>query len=315
MKWFLAKKILNWLNDLTPRGLMTLAGAVFVLMFLVIYGLLSYWSKENLEEHVNKLLPPVVAMQTVVVAKSDIPPLTIIKKEMLEVKEVPQEMVSSDAIVDMTKILNTSSKSEIFAGDVITERKLFTDLDKLTFVGSIPPDCRAVSISVNEITGVNGFAKSGDKVDLVLVENEENFSATANILLQDVLLLSINKDMSKNSEAEISADGKVKTLAIDNPSIATFALRPDEVLKLVSATKLGEIYLMLRPQNPTNEYFVGKGYTIDSINSHKQQQQNNSSNAVAPSPAPAVNQLPAIPDTPPEDPNKIEIIQGDEIVK
>lgn len=305
------KKIFNWLNDLNSRGLGILAASVFLIMFAVLFFFLSWWTdKKNAE--LDELRPAVVSMQTVVVAKTDIPPLTIIKKEMLQLKEVPEELVPSDVITNMSKIVDTTSKTEIFSGDVITKRKLFTDLDSLTFVGSIPADCRAVSVSVNEVTGVNGFAKAGDKVDLLLVETDENFSAAANVLLQDVLLLGINKDMSKDSAAEVSKDGKVKAAAIDNPAIATLALRPDEVLKLISAAKLGEIYLILRPQNPTEKYFDSAGYYIDSINAYKRQKNSE------PAETPAIQQTPpvtAAPITPPEDPNKIEIIQGDEIVK
>ena len=227
--------------------------------------------------------------------------------------EVPEELVPSDAVADTAKIVNTSAKTAIFADDVITERKLLSDLKQLTFVGSIPPDCRAVSIGVSEVTGVDGFAKPGDKVDLLLVETDENRSATTNILLQDVLLLSINKNMNKNPESAVAADGTITTTAIDNPSIATFALRPDEVLKLISASKLGEIYLMLRPQNPTQEYLYNYGYTINSINSYKQQQS-------APAPAPvatpepaAVQPTPTVPTDAQKDTNKIEIIEGDKI--
>lgn len=308
------KKLFNWLNGLNPRGLMILSLSVFLVMFLVLYFFLSWWTDKKNSE-IDGLKTPVVSMQTVVVAKADIPPLTIIKEEMLQLKEVPEELVPSDVVTDMHKIINTSSKTEIFSGDVITERKLFTDLKKLTFVGSIPADCRAVSINVNEITGVNGFAKPGDKVDLLLVETDENFSATANVLLQDVLLLSINKDMSNNSAA-VSKDGKVTTAAIDNPTVATFALKPDEILKLVSAAKLGEIYLTLRPQNPKDKYFESAGFTIDSVNAYKKQKNSESVETPA-TETPVMQQPPPVtaPITPPEDPNKIEIIQGDEIVK
>ena len=189
-------KLFNWLNDLKPREIGILAGIVFCLMLGVIYFFLSWWTvkDEKVEE-----VAPVVAMRSIIVAKSDIPPLTIIKSEMLQTKEVPEELVPSYAITDMSKILNATAKTEIFVDDVITERKLLTDLKQLTFVGSIPPDCRAVSIGVNESTGVDGFAKPGDKVDLLLVETDENRSATTNILLQDVLLLSINKNMNQMS--------------------------------------------------------------------------------------------------------------------
>lgn len=303
---------MKWLNDLTPQQLLILAGFVFVFMFVTIYFFFSWLTAKNeVEEVVEEPPTAIVSMRTVVMAKSDIPPLTIIKPEMLQTKEVPEELVPSDAVTDTARVVNTSAKTSIFAGDVITEKKLLADLKQLTFVGSIPPDCRAVSISVNEVTGVDGFAKPGDRVDLLLVETDDKKSATTNILLQDVLLLSINKDMNKNSESTVAEDGTVTTAAIDNPSIATFALRPDEVLKLVSASKLGEIYLMLRPQFPTEEYVYNYGYTINSINSYQPQP------APVETPAPVVQQEPPV--TPqkietPKNPNKFEIIQGDKTI-
>ena len=305
-------KLFKWLNDLNSRQLLILAGFVMILMFTIIYGFLSWWTaKENNEKVVEEPLPPPVEMRTVVTARTDIPPLTIIKAEMLQTKEVAEELVPQDAINDISEVINNSSKTEIFADDVITERKLLSDLKQLTFVGSIPADCRAVSISVNEITSVDGFAKPGDKVDLLFVETDENRSATTSILLQDILLLSINKNMDKVNASTTGEDGKAKTSAIENPSIATFALQPSEILKLISASKLGEIYLVLRPLNPTDKYFDNLNYTINSINTYKQQK------VETPPVVPAIQPMPI---TPPKfetnsDTNKIEIIQGDKIVQ
>lgn len=314
-------KLLAWLSDLSPHRLLLLAGGVMLLMFVTIYFFLSKWTEEKEAEQVEEVPAPIVAMRTVVTAKTDIPPLTIIKEEMLQTKEIPEDTAPSDAITNPAKVVNTSSKTAIFKDDVITERKLFSDLGQLTFVGSIPPDCRAVSINVNEVTSVDGFAKPGDRVDLLLVETNEKQSATTNILLQDVLLLSINKNMSKVHSAETKSDGTVTTEAVENPSTATFALRPDEVLKLISASKLGEIYLMLRPLHPTEQYSADSGYTIRSVTAP-------SSNSAASTqnlpPIPATTNLPPIPDFSSssqrngihiDDENKIEIIQGDKIVQ
>jgi len=310
-------RLFKWLNDLNPRQLLVLAGVVFFLMFGVIYFFLSWWTAKDEDTDSVTQNSPIFEMRTVVTAKSDIPPLTVMKQEMLELKEIPAEVTPSDAVGDMAKVLNTTAKTEILSGDVITERKLFSDLNQVTFVASIPPDCRAVSISVNEITGVDGFAKPGDRVDLLLVETDENFSATTNILLQDVLLLSINKNNRHSEGTKTDENGNITAEAIENPSTVTFALRPDEILKLISASKLGEIYLILRPINPTDKYFESSGYTINSINAYRQQQA-----ATPPQPAPvqttpqpAQTPAPAPKENSTQDLNKIEIIQGDKIVQ
>ena len=117
--------------------------------------------------------------------------------------------------------------------------------------------------------------------------------------------------MSKSNFSKTDDDGTVTAAALDNPSTATFALHPNEVLKLVSASKLGEIYLILRPLNPTDDYLDSLAYTINSINSYNKKQDNN----------PDIQNLPPLPDNKtvivesPKDENKIEIIQGDQIVQ
>ena len=308
-------RLIKWLNDLNPRQLLILAGVVMLVMFSSIYFFLSWWVADKDDE--KKIEEPIAAteMKTVVVAKNDIPPLTVIKSDMLETKEVAENLVPEGAIEDVAEIVNVSAKTEIFAGDILTTRKLLADSEQVSFVGTIPADCRAVSINVNEITGVDGFAKPGDKVDLLLVETYENRSVTTSVLLQDVLLLSINKNMSKNSSAD--EDGKNKTSAVENPSTATFALRPEEVLKLVSASKLGEIYLSLRPTHPVVRYSDAVGYTIDSINADKQKQETPPQVAVQPQQIPQIvspQVQPVQVETAP-DVNKMEIIQGDQIVQ
>lgn len=268
-------RLFNKLNDLNPRQLLILAGIVMLIMFIIIYVFLSWFtSKEEVEKPVNEPVQvETVAKQIVVVAKTDIPPLTVINLDMLQTKEIAADLVPEGAITSVEKVLNIPAKTEIFAGDVITERKLESDLKGATFVGSIPADCRAVSISVNELTGVDGFAKPGDKVDLILVETDKNRRVSTSLLLQDVLLLSINKNMDKTNMPTTTESGQVVTAAIDNPSIATFALRPDEVLRLISASKIGEIYLMLRPLKPSARYSGSTAYVMDSVMANKSQEE------------------------------------------
>ena len=79
-------------------------------------------------------------------------------------------------------------------GDVLTDQKVLLDDKQAGFVGMIPPDCRAVSVAINDITGIAGFAKAGDYVDVMVVsDSREKNKVTGEILLQNVLLLAINK--------------------------------------------------------------------------------------------------------------------------
>ena len=295
-------KLIDKINNMRPRQLIFLAAICGVLMFGLFYTTLKLTTSSEpppvVEKNVEK---PAVEMVKVVVAKQNIPVRTRIQESMLQVKELPVTAVPEGALDDFSTILNEPARASIFAGDVLTQQKIFGDRSEEGFLGTIPSDCRAVSISVNNITGVAGFAKPGDYVDLLLVE-KDNYSVTTNILLQNVPLLSVNQSMSASPSIE---NGNINTEAITNPSIATFALRPAEVLKLISAAKLGEIYMMLRPFKPQNAYVGEMEYTIESVNKPRPKSE----------PSPPVPTIPANPVlmTPPEP--KIEIILGDEIKK
>ena len=300
------QKIINKLNDLRPKQLLMLAVAAAGLMFVTIIAGMTLLKEEEVPI-IQKVEEekPVIEMTSVVVAKVNIPPRTRIQENMLQMKEFPAEMVPEDAIKSFDDVKNVQIKVSIFSGDILTIQKVFNATGEEGFVGSIPADCRAVSINVNEITGVAGFAKPGDKVDLLLVEKAQ-YSATTNILLQNVPLLSVNQDTAGSNI--VDENGVVTSSAIHNPTIATFALPPQDVLKLISASKLGEIYMMLRPSNPQANYVANMEYTIDSINKPRPEPAPIiPSNSVPQMPLP---QIPAVPLTP-----KIDIIQGDQIVQ
>lgn len=284
-------KILKELNNLNIRQVLILAGIAAGMMFTAIYLFLSTYTAKEVEQVSEEVREEKLRLKPVVVAKTDIAPRIKIKEEMLEVKEMSEENVPSDAIKEKEEILEKPAKVTILAGDVITSRKIYKNEEETGFVGTIPPDCRAISIHVNDITGVAGFAKAGDHVDLMLVENDGT-SATSNIILQNVLLLSINQNMEREKE-----DDKA---AIENPSIVTVALRPHEALKLASATKLGEIYLMLRPARPLENYVEGMEYKVISSKAAEEVKPS-PKEEVAPEPEKKKNEV-------------IEIIEGDQLL-
>ena len=297
-------KILDYLNNLNVRQVLTLAGVAALLMFIVIYVFLTNFVEKE-EAEVKQIIPERPRVTTVIVAKSDISPHTTIVENMVQLKEIPSDTVPNGAITSVSQVVDRPARITILAGDVITRRKLYDDSQQAGFIGSIPPDCRAISINVNNVTGVAGFAKPGDYVDLLLVEGNDG-SATTSIILQNVLLLSINKTMNRN-DIETEGDEEKARAAIDNPSIATLALRPQEALRLVSSAKLGDIYLMLRPSKPIENYVDASDFTLNSSKKPKEEKP-----APAPAPTPAPVEQPKVETPPVEQERKIEIIYGDE---
>ena len=299
-------KLMDVLNDLQPKQLLLLAGGTAVVMFLAVY--LALTGLAHHEEEATKAIPVTQALTTqVVMAKADIPSRTVIQEDMLEMREVPNDAIPRGAIMNIQDAVGQPASSMIYAGDVITLSKLVTDKNKTGFVGEIPENCRAVSVGVSEVTGVAGFAKPGDYVDVILVE-KGNQGATSRFLLKDVLLLGINQNNSKEGDKADKTKGK--------PVTATLALQPDDMLQLVSAAAIGEIYLALRPFHTQDTGNFLNTYTITSVKGNEAVKAPVAAASApapvyhAPTPAPAAARAPAAPRAS----AGYEIIQGDKII-
>lgn len=260
-------------EKITYRHWVLLAGIASLVLGLLVFAGLNGMGANEEAKPVNTI--------HVVVAKQDIAPKTIIKESMVEVREVPASMVSDDAVREVSDIINKPAKVEILKDDIISTRKVLMDITMAGFTGDIPPECRAISIAITDVTGVAGFAKPGDYVDVMLIAKGEE-KMTGRIVLQDVLLLAINKNTeqkqkatgdgssgdtkktgdsadSKNQSDKKSADA-AKDEAISDLATATLAVLPEDALKLITEAQEGTLYLALRPYKPRDKFTTDTRY-------------------------------------------------------
>lgn len=260
-------------EKITYRHWVFLAGAASLILGLLVFAGLNGMGANEEAKPVNTI--------HVVVAKQDIAPKTIIKESMVEVREVPASMVSDDAVREVSDIINKPAKVEILKDDIISTRKVLMDITMAGFTGDIPPECRAISIAITDVTGVAGFAKPGDYVDVMLIAKGEE-KMTGRIVLQDVLLLAINKNTeqkqkatgdgssgdtkktgdsadSKNQSDKKNADAP-KDEAISDLATATLAVLPEDALKLITEAQEGTLYLALRPYKPRDKFTTDTRY-------------------------------------------------------
>ena len=299
------EKINRFITDLsekiTYRHWVFLAGAASLILGLLVFASLNGMGA-------NEEVKPVDSIH-VVVAKQDIAPKTIIKESMVEVREVPASMVSDDAVREVSDIVNKPAKVEILKDDIISTRKVLMDITMAGFTGDIPPECRAISIAITDVTGVAGFAKPGDYVDVMLIAKGDE-KMTGRIVLQDVLLLAINKNTEQKQKAAgdgssgdtkktgDSADSKdqsdkksadaAKDEAISDLATATLALLPEDALKLITEAQEGTLYLALRPYKPRDKFTTDTRYIHYSTTKTAK-----SSGTRTATPAPAASAAPA----------------------
>lgn len=257
-------KLSTIMERLTPRQLLLACGVVALLIFLLIYFTLTKLTAPKPQPQQPK---PVTQTQQirdvkVVTAKTSIPERTLIKEEMLSLTTMPSNKVPNGALMRTTDLVGRPSKVAIGAGEVITTQKVFASIMDMGLSGRIPPECRAITVGISDVTGVAGFAQPGDYVDVMLVSSQvENNKVVSEMILQNVLLLAINKQVENGSNAptqnNANAKGQNATVTgqpkvTGNPAMATMALLPEDALKLAAKAQLGQIYLVLRPYRPAN---------------------------------------------------------------
>lgn len=261
---------------------------IFAAIASLLFGILLFIYLEQKPE------TPVPAYNgekaTVIVAATDIAPRTLIQSNMLTTKEIPVEFVPDDAITDVKDIVGKPAKFQIMRDDIVTDRKVLMDIKMAGFTGTIPPDCRAISIGINDVTGISGFAKPGDYVDVLVVSGSGNDSRiTSNIILQNILLLAINKtpmysqrnvvvntpannDGDKNNNDNGNSSNNTgnalgnsqpapSNTASSGVATATLAVSPRDAMELIAAAQSGTVYLVLRPYKPRDTFTTNTEYS------------------------------------------------------
>jgi pilus assembly protein CpaB len=204
-----------------------------VLLFIAIgLGLISalltynYLSGIEAKQHVE--------MVDVVVANTKISANTEIRASMLAWKKIPKESLHPDAVQQLQDLQGRITAADIVAGEQVLWSRLLPKGAVPGLAYNIPKDKRAVTVAVNEVIGVAGFIKPGDRVDvLATFANEPPITTT---VLQNVMVLAISQDMTSD----------IEPAAVISTSV-TFALSPNQAEQLVLAESLGAIRLSLRP--------------------------------------------------------------------
>jgi pilus assembly protein CpaB len=218
------------------KGLLVIA----VLLSLLTTGLVySYLKKTSGNLPANSV--------AVVVAKVDIGPKTRITPEMVQVTKVPAPYLQPGGVQDVKEVIGMLSREPIVAGEQITSRRLLGEGKSAGFTGMIPPDKRAITIGVTEVTGVAGFAKAGDYVDVVVTFDKNTAGENVSqLVLQNVLVLAANREIEGGSGEPANTNSKDKK-EIAKTATVTLAVTPDEVAKLTLSEDKGKVRLVLRP--------------------------------------------------------------------
>lgn len=175
-------------------------------------------------------------MARVTVARVQIPAYTAITRDMVYQKEVPEGEAEPD-VVPLEDAIGSITKQEILEGRQVVRPMLFNKQEAAGLAFAIPRGMRAVTIPVNEVAGVGGFVKPGDRVDILGTFRSDVASVDmTTTVLRNIRVLAVAQQM----------DEKDRNKAVVAASV-TLAVTPQDAEKLVLAGELGSLRLALCP--------------------------------------------------------------------
>lgn len=165
--------------------------------------------------HVNAPLPSPVTTVSVVVANSNLLFGDELTPDALRLVEMPEDMVPLDALQDVDDIFPVDydplatgplvALDDIRMNEVILPHRISGLNGRGSLSARIRPGYRAVSVRVDDVTGVAGFIVPGDLVDVQYISEPNPTTETpiyrSDVLLQSVRVLAIDQSQNRRQDA------------------------------------------------------------------------------------------------------------------
>jgi pilus assembly protein CpaB len=231
--------------------------AVALLLGLITSFLVFSW----LQNEKNRLMAAPIPFSKnvpVLVSSADLSWGTKLTPEMMQLQEFPPGAIPEGHFTSLEAIKDRVILVDLKRNELLLESKLaplgttsggvaaVTDIDK-----------RAMSVKVDDVIGVAGFIKPGDRVDvMVTIEPEGGKQANmmSKMILENVKVLATGTQMERKGKDEEPKPVQVITVEVD----------VEEAEKLALASTQGRLRLALR--NPLNiEHVLTKGANVGAL--------------------------------------------------
>ena len=221
------------------------------------------------------------AKQTIVVAKQAIPAYTSITSEMVTTTEVTSGTYLAGTADKPEAVVGTIAQSPIGAGQIVYTNQI-SRIDLIAggnpLFMTLTDGQRAMSLRVDDVTGVANLLRVGNRVDIIAVYNGKEASGTsvhglATTVLQNVPILAIGKQYEstpgtpaptasqsdgsgksggsgdQGSSSSSSSSSEQQNSEYSTVTFQLSSLQDGEKLALAMNLENVQIYLALRSQN------------------------------------------------------------------
>jgi pilus assembly protein CpaB len=215
--------------------------ALVMIIVSIAVALVAVWFAQRWMVEQNAL-----GTNKVAVAALDIEIGTRLTQQMVSMTDWPAGSVPVGAITDGGKLVDRVAKTGVLRGEPILESKLAPEGTKGGLSAIVAQGKRAMTVKVNEVIGVAGFALPGNYVDVIVNTMEEGTGrpgsgdrtdqSVSKIVLEKILVLAVAQEANRDE----TKPRKVEAVTLE--------LTPEQAEILDLARSVGTLSLALRNQ-------------------------------------------------------------------
>jgi pilus assembly protein CpaB len=221
--------------------------AVLVLVFgVALAGGALFFATEYFKEIKASMAQQGPDTVRVLVAKQALNYGATIQPGNLRWVEWPKSAVPPGAFTSVEDLLGKKGAEKrivlraIDPGEPLLESKITKLGESPRMAMNLGAGMRAVSISIDAISGVSGFVAAGDRVDILLTRTQQD-QLTSSVILQDIVVIAV--DQRSNAEGASPRLGRTVTVEVDT----------NQAQKLALAQQVGRLSLTLRGIGETDD--------------------------------------------------------------
>jgi pilus assembly protein CpaB len=226
-------------------------GAAAIAMLLVFFYINS--EKQKIKKEYGTEV-------VVVIAKSDINEMEEITASMLETRVVPDSFRQPGSNGDPRTFEGSVAASPLKKGEQVLLTKVYLKGSDTGVASQVAIHHRAMSIPVNDVTGVTRLLKPGDRVDIIAnvqYPSEKGVQSEIKTMLQNVHVLAVGEQVQNNIPAVFDTDPVTGTRFAKNIrgtrtfNTVTVEVTPVDAQKIIYIVESG-VGLFLTLRNPVD---------------------------------------------------------------
>jgi pilus assembly protein CpaB len=207
--------------------------AIAVVLALAAVAMAGSWLLRQPSSHGGRI----------VVASADINLGQRLGPDMLKLADWPADSVPKNAFADPAKLSGRVLKSSVLAGEPLSEAKLAPAGTLGGLSALITEGKRAITVRVNDVVGVAGFALPGNYVDIIVSTQKDPVGpgspreqSISKIVLERILVLAVAQEVNRD---------ETKPRVVN---AVTLEVTPAQAETLDLARSVGTLSLALRNQ-------------------------------------------------------------------